>query len=336
MRMRPSADPRAPGIYQSFDSVAPPPLVIANTRICGFVGLAQKGPMNEPTRLSNWDEFLEHFGYSSESYLSDSVYGYFRNGGSECWVVRVAHCAPKGELPGIEHAACAEHVQIDDWDKPSMKIRALNEGAWGNTIWFRCVHSPGAQALLTRDLDIGAGEAHVNATRGFEIGALVRLFDRENSDYVVLTEVHDKLVKWGVETPVNRRHRAAAPTHLEVMTFEIHVAQKDRRETFKGLQMHPSSRNYAPRVVSQRSRLVRLEDMQTKSPVPHNLPEALPMTRLSGGRDGLDALAPDDFTGLDMGPGERSGLAALGANEEVAVLAAPDAMRFYDKEPGPA
>ena len=128
--------------------------------------------------------------------------------------------------PGLDHAACAEHVQIDDWNKPSLKIRALNEGTWGNTIWFRCVHAPGAQALLTRDLDIGAGEAHVNATRGFEVGALVRIYDRENSDFVVITEVGDKIIKWSTETPVNRRHRAAAPTYLEVMTFEIHVAMK--------------------------------------------------------------------------------------------------------------
>ena len=199
-------------------------------------------------------------------------------------------------------------MQVDDWDKPSLKIRALNEGNWGNTIWFRCVHAPGAQALLTRDLDIGSGEAHVNQTRGFEVGSLVRIYDRENSDFVVITEIGDKLVKWGVETPVNRRHRAAAPTHLEVMTFEIHVAMRDRREVFKGLQMHPSSRQYAPKVIAQRSRLVRVEDLHTKSPVPHNLPEPLPMTRLSGGRDGLDALTPEDFIGLDLGPGERSGL----------------------------
>src|SRR5438067_1788182 len=138
MRMRPSADIRAPGIYQTFDTLPPPPLSIANTRIAGFVGLTEKGPMNEPVRLKQWDEF----------------------------------------------------------------------------------------------------------------GALVKIYDRENADFVVLTEVADKLVKWGVETPVNRRHRAAAPTHLEVLTFEIHVAMKDRREVFKGLQMHPSSRNYAPRVVS--------------------------------------------------------------------------------------
>ena len=336
IRMRPSADPRAPGIYQTFDQVAPPPLSIANTRITGFIGVTQKGPMNEATRLTNWDEFVEIFGQTQDSYTSDSLFGFFKNGGTDCWIVRVAHCAPKGELPGLEHASCAEHVQIDDWNKPSLKIRALNEGTWGNTIWFRCVHAPGAQALLTRDLDIGSGEAQISQTRGFEVGSLVKIYDRENADYIVITEVGDKLIKWGVETPVNRRHRAAAPTYLEVMTFEIHVAQRDRREVFKGLQMHPSSRNYAPRVVSQRSRLVRLEDLQTKSPVPHNMPEALAMTRLAGGRDGVETITPEDFIGHDMGPGERSGLMALAANEDVALLAAPDVMRFFDREPGPA
>jgi uncharacterized protein len=335
MRMRPSADPRAPGIYQSFDTIAPPPLTIANTRITGFVGITQKGPMNEATRLNNWDEFVETFGVTSDSYMHDSVFGYFKNGGTDCWIVRVAHCAPPGELPGLDHASCAEHVQVDDWNKPSLKIRALNEGTWGNQIWFRCVHTAGAQALLTRDLDIGQGEAYVNSTRGFEVGALVRIYDRENSDFVVISEIAEKLIKWSTETPVNRRHRAAAPTYLEVMTFEIHVAMRDRREVFKGLQMHPSSRNYAPRVVAQRSRLVRLEDLGTKSPVPHNLPEAMAMTRLSGGRDGIEAVTPEDFIGHDVGPGERSGLMALAANEEVALLAIPDAMKFYEREPGP-
>jgi hypothetical protein len=334
--MRPSADPRAPGIYQSFDAVAPPPLTIANTRITGFVGITQKGPMNEATRLTNWDEFVEQFGTTNESYMHDSVHGFFQNGGTDCWVVRVAHCAPGGELPGLDHASCAEHIQIDDWNKPSLKIRALNEGVWGNQIWFRCVHAAGAQALLTRDLDIGHGEAYVNSTRGFEVGSLVRIYDRENSDFIVISEVGDKLIKWSVETPVNRRHRAAAPTYLEVMTFEIHIAMRDRREVFKGLQMHPTSRNYAPKVISQRSRLVRLEDLATKSPVPHNLPEPMAMTRLSGGRDGIEAITPEDFIGHDNGPGERSGLMALAANEEVALLAIPDAMKLYEREPGPA
>lgn len=336
MRMRPSADQRAPGIYQTYDPVVIPAMQIANTRIAGFVGITQKGPMNEPTRLGNWDEFLEIFGYTQDSYTSDSVYGFFKNGGTECWVVRVAHNPARGELATIDQASSAEHVQLDDWNKPTLKICALNEGEWGNAIWVRCVHAPAADALLISDLDIGSGEAQVNTTRGFEVGSTVRIYDRENSDFIVITEVGDKRIKWSTATPINRRHRAAAPTHLEVLTFEIHVAMKDRREVFKGLQMHASSRNYAPRLVSQRSRLIRLEDLQSKSPVPHNVPRVLPMTRLSGGRDGVAAVTPEDFIGLDNGPGDRSGLLGLAANEEIAVLAIPDAMRFYDREPGPA
>ncbi|HMG19717.1 MAG TPA: phage tail sheath C-terminal domain-containing protein [Kofleriaceae bacterium] len=334
--MRPSADQRAPGIYQTYDPVVIPPMSIANTRIAGFAGITQKGPMNEPIRLGNWDEFLEIFGYTQESYTSDSVYGFFKNGGTECWVVRVAHNPARGELATIDQAASAEHVQLDDWNKPTLKICALNEGNWGNGIWVRCVHASAAEALLISDLDIGSGEAQVNTTRGFDVGSTVRIYDRENSDFIVITEVGDKRIKWSTATPINRRHRAAAPTHLEVLTFEVHVAMKDRREVFKGLQMHASSRNYAPRLVSQRSRLIRLEDLGSKSPVPHNVPRVLPMTRLSGGRDGIDAITPEDFIGLDNGPGDRSGLLALAANDEIAVLTIPDAMRFYDREPGPA
>ena len=42
------------------------------------------------------------------------------------------------------------------------------------------------------------------------MGALVRIYDRENSDYVVVTEIGDRIIRWAKETPVNRRHRAVA------------------------------------------------------------------------------------------------------------------------------
>jgi hypothetical protein len=336
MRVRPSADPRAPGIYQSVDPVAIPPVSIADTRIAGFVGLSLRGPLNQPVRVSSWDEFVEIFGATERHYLSASVHGFFRNGGAACWVTRVAHMPAADEAVGLEHAARSEHVQVDDWGKPSLCIRAFDEGDWGNNIWFKCIHAAGMQTLLTRDLDVGAGEAHVSSTRGFEVGALVKIHDREHADHVVLTDVGDKVLRWSSETPVNRKHRAAAPTQVELLEFELHVALRDRREVFKGLQMHPASRLYAPRVVAARSRLIQLDDLRTRSPVPHNLPEPLPLTRLTGGRDGVEAVTPDDFLGVDHGPGQRSGLAALVAQEEVTQLACPDAMLFYEREPGPA
>jgi phage tail sheath protein FI len=334
--MRSAAEFRPPGIYQTFSVAVNPDLTAADTRVAGFVGLTQKGPLNQPVRIASWDEFVETFGTTNDHYLTSSVEAFYRNGGGACWVVRVAHTPAPGEALGVDHASSAEIVQVDDWSKPSLRVSALNEGRWGNNIWVKCTHAVGATALLIRDLDIGAGEAQVNSTRGFEVGALVRIHDRENSDFVVLTEVKDKLLRWGKETPVNRRHRAASPTHLEVMEFEIHVALRDRREVFKSLQMHPTSRFYAPRVVASRSRLIRVEDLQTRSPVPHNLPEPSPMARLVGGRDGTEMLTTEDVIGIDHGPAERRGLLALGAEEEVALLCVPDAMLFHDREPGPA
>ena len=67
------------------------PLQIADTRIAGFVGVAQKGPLDEPVRVSSWDEFVDVYGYDASHYLSDSVEAYFRNGAGPCYVVRVAH-----------------------------------------------------------------------------------------------------------------------------------------------------------------------------------------------------------------------------------------------------
>ncbi|WP_428268823.1 phage tail sheath family protein [Haliangium sp.] len=334
--MRLSADLRPPGVYEAPAELSIAPLELADTRITGFVGLTQKGPMNEPQRLSNWDEFVEIYGYTAEHYLSDTVEAFFRNGGSTCYVLRVAHCPRDGAQAGLEHAASAECVLQDDWKKPALRVRALDEGQWGNNIWVKCVQGTAARTLLTRDLDVGAGEAHVSATRGFEVGALVRIYDRENEDFVILTEVGEKVLRWSTETPVNRSHRAAAPTHIEVMTFDLHVALRERRELFKGLQMHPSSRQYAPRVVASRSRLIRLDDLGSRSPPPHNLPLLDPMTRLEGGRDGTERVTPEDYIGIDHGPGQRSGLMALVAQEEVAILACPDAMKFVDEDPGPA
>ncbi len=333
--MRPSAELRPPGVYAAMAEPTIAPLQIAETHIVGFVGMAQKGPIDEPRRISSWEEFLDIYGYTSNHYLSDSVEAFFRNEGRVCYVVRVAHVPRDGEPATVDHAMAAQREIPDDWNKPALRVRALNEGRWGNSIWVGFGHSSGARSLLTRDLDVGSGVAQVSSTRGFEVGALVRIFDRDNDDYVVLTEVGEREIMWGAETPVNRKHRAAAPTHLEVISFEMQVALRDRREVFKNLQMHPSSRNYAPRVINASSRLVVLEDLQTRSPPPHHMPEPEQLGKISGGRNGTEKITPEDFIGYDHGPGERSGLMSLVEVTEVALLACPDAMGFLDADPGP-
>jgi hypothetical protein len=322
-------------VYPAFSEPAYTGMLEADTRVAGFIGLAQRGPLDVPHRISSWDEYLEVYGNDTSFYLTRSVEAYFRNGGLVCWVVRVAHRPRDGKPLAVQHAASAELVAIDDWNKPGLRVLANSEGKWGNHIWVSFQHSTGASALLTQDLEVGSGVAHVSTNRGFRTGSLVRIYDREHSDYVILTEVGERVLRWGVATPINRLHKAAAPTHLEVLEFDLHVSLRDRREVFKGLQMHPSSRRYAPRVVEQESRLIRLEDLDSRSPPPHNLPEPCSPTKLSSGRDGTDDITPEDFVGHDLGPTDRAGLLAFVTVDEVVQLVSPDAMIFVDRQPGP-
>src|SRR5919198_1624807 len=87
-----------PGVYVEEVPSASKPIEGVGTSIAAFVDLAPGGPVNTPMRISNWTQFAKIFGDPAEpengpfmegAYLAHSVYGFFQNGGSLCWVVRV-------------------------------------------------------------------------------------------------------------------------------------------------------------------------------------------------------------------------------------------------------
>lgn len=349
--MRAYRELRPPGVYPGGDEPRTRVLEVSNTRIAGFVGLAQKGPLDVPVPVRTMAEFHSVYGALPQGYLERAVNGFFENGGDACYIVRIAHRARPGEAPGPEHAQRAMLGLPDGWGKPTLRIQALNEGRWGNSVWTRVERDVAASTLLTLDLEMGSGEARLNSTRGFERGALVRIRStvspqagsppsgqgqpQQIEDYVILHEVEDRVVRWGPETPVNHAYKAAGPTYVEVIEFSLFASLRDRRESFRSLQLSPLSRHYAPRVVNGNSQLILVEDLLSRSALPHSLPLPGPAARLDGGRDGVDALTVEDFIGRDEGPGERSGLQALGAVEDVAIIAIPDAMLPF-RNPGPS
>ena len=87
-----------PGVYVEEVPSANKPIEGVGTSVAAFVGLAPGGPVNTPMRISNWTQFAKLFGdpenpdngpFMEGAYLAHSVYGYFQNGGSLCWIVRV-------------------------------------------------------------------------------------------------------------------------------------------------------------------------------------------------------------------------------------------------------
>jgi phage tail sheath protein FI len=80
----------SPGVYVEEIQSGSRPIEGVGTAVAAFVGLAERGPFNAPTLVSNWSQFTGTFGeFVQGSYLAHAVYGYFMNGGGNCYVVRI-------------------------------------------------------------------------------------------------------------------------------------------------------------------------------------------------------------------------------------------------------
>jgi len=87
-----------PGVYVEEVSSGNKPIEGVATAVAAFVGLLPGGPINKPMRISNWTQFAniytdpqhpENGPFMEGSYTAHSIYGYFQNGGSIAWVIRV-------------------------------------------------------------------------------------------------------------------------------------------------------------------------------------------------------------------------------------------------------
>jgi hypothetical protein len=71
-----------PGVY--IEELAPSaPIQGVGTSTAAFVGVALKGPLDEPTKITSWDAFQQTFGEEPRGgfFLWHAVRGFFKNGG---------------------------------------------------------------------------------------------------------------------------------------------------------------------------------------------------------------------------------------------------------------
>ncbi|MCA1222333.1 phage tail sheath family protein [Streptomyces sp. 8L] len=84
----------SPGVYVEEVASGSRPIEGVGTSVAAFVGLAPTGPLNKPTLVTNWSQYVAAFGeFTDGYYLAHSVYGFFNNGGSAAYVVRVGGAA---------------------------------------------------------------------------------------------------------------------------------------------------------------------------------------------------------------------------------------------------
>ena len=106
----------SPGVYVEEVDRGSKPIEGVGTAVAGFVGFAEKGPVGEPTLVTNWSQFTNTFGgFFAGGYLAPAVYGYFANGGGTCFVNR---------LPGeIRRASSRQRRQRRRRRRPSPPAR---------------------------------------------------------------------------------------------------------------------------------------------------------------------------------------------------------------------
>lgn len=118
----------APDVYVE-DIPSIPLIVSASSSVGGFMGVTERGSVGVPMLVTSWSDYIRKFAqgmkspFMVNSDLAYAVYGFFQNGGSRCYVARVAHSS-----------AVPARGSFTDLTTNTPTITAKDQGEWGNSL----------------------------------------------------------------------------------------------------------------------------------------------------------------------------------------------------------
>ncbi len=111
-----------------------------STSSAGMVGVAERGPINQPVLVTSWEQFVNKFGATIQAgYLAYAARAFFDNGGSVLYVNRIAHLtnpANPASLTAAKASATLRDRRTGEV-RYALRVRAANEGTWGNALALR-------------------------------------------------------------------------------------------------------------------------------------------------------------------------------------------------------
>jgi hypothetical protein len=250
--------------------------------------------------------FLSEFAYGEYRFLANSVEQFFDNGGTRCYVMRVA--------PADAKAAAAK--------KGILSVTAKNPGAWGNKVQVILATSKKYKMQLVEKTATGY---KAKSTDGFREGDVVEF---EGKFYTIKT-IYDKEITFDAELTKNAVDTDIIPKNLlYLVNFDVSVRYGDDVENYAELSLNPSSPKYAASRLAG-SEIISVEITPPKAasnPVTEILGKGVTdgVFFLEGGSDGSVAkVNAGTFIGEDNGPGKRTGLQAFVENNTISMLAIP-------------
>ncbi len=318
----------SPGVYvEEFES-GPRPMEGVSTSTAGFVGVAQRGPLTgQPVLITNFSDFYRKFGgYLSEiewgeyRYLAYSVEQFFVNGGSRCYVMRVAP----------SDAKMASNSKFDS--SSALLISAKEVGAWGNSISITCEVSSKAKTQVLEKVESEAGIKYkFKSVVGFGANDVVEFFDGKQSIYNRITKINDNFVEFENEFEVDVVDvNLLAKKVIKRCDFNLEVKYGDATEKYEFLSFNPMSEDFVEKKL-EKSELIEIQvkagnDIKLPMQIISSQDEAPEVLNieLAGGKDGTASkLSASDFIGNDKGPSNRTGLQAFLENNNVSIMAIP-------------
>lgn len=307
-----------PGVYLKEVDIAPPRAL--RLGITGFVGQAERGPLNTPQPLTNWGQFLDIFGtFVGFSYLPYAVFGFFLNGGERCHVVRVAH----------ESATRATLDIVDQTNRPAIRVRATSEGQWANGLGVTLQEqSTDDLTLTTLDADLAAGEdrARFKSVAGLAGEDLVGTARRDTVTLIHPTDPfvrEDKLPIRAIDfqtrevifsRPVTTPFPAGSSILAKGFKLLFRLQRSGvlvRDEVFDNLSMEethpryfvrvingePEEKEFVTRLRNGSSIVARVEPLSNSMLLPLSRPQRVEAQELANGEDGFLKLDSRYYTG---------------------------------------
>ena len=317
-----------------------------------MVGVAERGPINSPTLVTSWEQFLNRYGgYIAHGYLAYAARAFFDNGGNVLYVNRVAHLSNPTDRHSL--AALTSKAQILDRTghallttgtpgTDSLVWTAIASGVAGNHLQI-AIEATGTDTPLSVSVNadlitVGLatdGSGNLTSTvlevihaieQDPDAGLLVRVTSSDSG--MVQPAVAANLAGGGPGQPalnITAIDPGAWGDQIEIRItdsgkpgqFDLEVLHQGRLvDRYLNLSINEASPDHVELRINERSSWIMVEDLNDQTA---NLPGTGTFV-LAGGDDGLTDLGDHDFIG---DPSQKTGIFAFDAIDAVNMLAIP-------------
>jgi phage tail sheath protein FI len=329
-----------------------------STSACGMIGIAEKGPVNKPTLVTSWEQFVRRFGsYIADGYLAYAARAFFDNGGQVLYVNRTAHYTDPDDRTTLA-AKCA-NVVLKNGRAVAASLNtgtigtdrivwtAKTAGAAGDSVTVALVKSGNntplsvevaGQAITVHLATNGTGDATSTAVQvvsaiGAHAGASA-LVTAASSDTGVVEAAAATHLAGGRDATDTLKVNAinegkwgdalsvqiADGTQDAANEFDLVVRLRGETvEVFKNLSMDESKTNHVEIVVNEVSEFIAVDDLSASANAASDRP-VVGTFSLAAGDDGITGLADADFTGDSS---QHTGFYAFDEIDGLNILLAP-------------